>query len=891
MGSSRLKYATGEADLTAFQKIFSLMQCTPNLSQKDCESCLRELVISYQTCCHGKQGGAAKNPNCWFRWDLYPFYVSNPTTTAPSLSPPPPPASPPPPPQSVNSTSTKLVILAIVVLIKRRKKFEKTKEEDENYKNRVESLQFDFSAIRVATENFSDANMLGQCGFGPVYKGIGHSLEKQILQINCKLIYSIIVLCYIFYQAKLYNGQEVAVKRLSGNSGQGEKEFKNEVLLLAKLQHRNLVRLLGFSMEQKERILIYDFLPNSSLDHFIFRIVAIHFESSQAITTKLGEEIQIIEGISKGLLYLHQDSQYRIIHRDLKAANILLDEEMNPKIADFGMAKLFAVNQSQADTSRIIGTFGYMAPEYTRHGQYSVKSDVYAFGVLILEIISGQKVNCFPKQEVGEYLLTYASRNWNEEIALELIDPILRDAPLKTSFSMDSIKETKMISGSYISDQSKSEGRLMIGNVKNAIVGLGGRSISGKQIHLNLATFNRQRKPVLPQRNAESQNVRWRDRYQPFLDTKKKELWNRLKRPGTLFKDALLSDKGIKPIPIRAGNSSSTSFFPTCQGVLNISCIHWLQYSIAIVTKLEENIASISKRLHHLKLDYCSVKTIGSQLFLVTLRNTEQVLEIESSGWAMFRNWCWNYFKWNHKISTHLKVARVVIKGLPWQAWSSDLAANALKDWGEPLCIENDINETEDLSKMFVLVLSKHETRISQKLFCALDHGSVLILLEEVEDVLKPSSEYFSQNLDKLHSTTNNVANKTKSTEKLALFPKDSKLKLTTQKLHNVKKNRNVSRKSTTKSAKKSCHSSLNLTTNLETPIFNGTYCINNGPASKEDELKQACSTATHRKDEQHILKEAKQAWNIGVQLGLKTNNEAKVIEDFFAMVRREQVP
>ncbi|XVF27800.1 hypothetical protein REPUB_Repub14bG0140000 [Reevesia pubescens] len=392
MGSSRLKYATGEADLTAFQKIYSIMQCTPDLTQKDCDSCLRALVTSYETCCHGKQGGYVQKPNCWFRWDLYPFYVSNPATTAPSLSPPPPPASPSPPPQSVISTITKevggsssqtpvvaivvpivifvaVVILAIAVLIKRRKK---RKQDDENDKSYVESLQFDLDAVRVATYNFSDTNMLGQGGFGSVYKG------------------------------KLHDGQDIAVKRLSGNSSQGEQEFKNEVLLLAKLQHRNLVRLLGFSLEQKERILIYEFLPNSSLDHFIFDPV-------KRLLLNWEKRYKIIEGIAKGLLYLHEDSQYRIIHRDLKAANILLDEEMNPKISDFGMAKLFAVDQSQAEASRIVGTFGYMAPEYAGHGQYSVKSDVYAFGVLVLEIISGQKVNSFPKQEVGESLLTYAS--------------------------------------------------------------------------------------------------------------------------------------------------------------------------------------------------------------------------------------------------------------------------------------------------------------------------------------------------------------------------------------------------------------------------------------------------------------------------------------------------
>ncbi|TYH84139.1 hypothetical protein ES332_D02G178700v1 [Gossypium tomentosum] len=405
---SSTKYATGEADFTAFQTIHALMQCTPDLSHKDCDSCLRQSVSYYESCCRGKQGGYVQKPNCWFRWDLYPFYTRN-ASTAASLSPPPSPASPPP--LSVNSTRKKgdggshsshtiaiiivpivilvavLIILAVAVLLKRIKK---TKRDDQNNKTHGEALQFDFNAVRVATDNFSDANLLGRGGFGSVYKG------------------------------QLEDGRKVAVKRLSESSGQGEQEFKNEVMLLAKLQHRNLVRLLGLSFEQKERILIYEFLPNSSLDNFIFDPV-------KCLILNWEKRYKIIEGIAKGLLYLHEDSQYRIIHRDLKPANILLDEEMNPKISDFGMAKLFTVDQTRADTSKVVGTYGYMAPEYAWHGQYSVKSDVYSFGVLVLEIISGKKISSFSNQEVGDSLLTHAWRNWREGTPLEVVDPILRD--------------------------------------------------------------------------------------------------------------------------------------------------------------------------------------------------------------------------------------------------------------------------------------------------------------------------------------------------------------------------------------------------------------------------------------------------------------------------------
>ncbi|GKV19242.1 hypothetical protein SLEP1_g29529 [Rubroshorea leprosula] len=257
----------------------------------------------------------------------------------------------------------------------------------------TESLQYDLATVRAATNNFCDENKLGQGGFGAVYKG------------------------------KLPNGQEVAVKRLSSGSGQGDLEFKNEVLLVAKLQHRNLVRVLGFCLEGDERLLIYEFVPNTSLDHFIFdpiKCAQLNWES----------RYKIIRGIARGLLYLHEHSRLRIIHRDLKASNILLDEDMNSKIVDFGMARLFVRDETQGNTSRIVGTYGYMAPEYVMHGQFSIKSDVFSFGVLLLEIVSGQKNSCFRNGENIEDLLTYAWKNWREGTGLNLIDPILRNGSM-----------------------------------------------------------------------------------------------------------------------------------------------------------------------------------------------------------------------------------------------------------------------------------------------------------------------------------------------------------------------------------------------------------------------------------------------------------------------------
>nr|GEX83175.1 zinc finger, CCHC-type [Tanacetum cinerariifolium] len=188
-------------------------------------------------------------------------------------------------------------------------------------------------------------------------------------------------------KGKLEDGQEIAVKRLAKDYGQGDLEFKNEVLLLAKLHHRNLVRLLGFSIEGSERLLI----KRTLLDW--------------------DKRYMIIKGIAKGSLYLHEDSRLKIIHRDMKASNVLLVTEMNPKIADFGMARLFKPEETQGNTSRIVGTYGYMAPEYAMHGQFSVKSDVFSFGESVLEMVMGQKNTSFRNGESIEDLLSFLREN------------------------------------------------------------------------------------------------------------------------------------------------------------------------------------------------------------------------------------------------------------------------------------------------------------------------------------------------------------------------------------------------------------------------------------------------------------------------------------------------
>ncbi|KAF3961315.1 hypothetical protein CMV_014067 [Castanea mollissima] len=213
---------------------------------------------------------------------------------------------------------------------------------------------FDFVKLASATNNFHESNKLGQGGFGPVYRG------------------------------KLSDVQEIAIKRLSKTSGQGLEEFMNEVVVISKLQHRNLVRLLGCCVEREERMLIYEYMPNKSLDAFLF-------DSHKEILLDWRKRFNIIEGI------------------------------------DFGMARIFRSNEDQANTNRVVGTYGYMSPEYAMEGRFSEKSDVFSFGVLLLEIVSGRKNSSFYHDEESMSLLGHAWKLWKADNIVALIDPMISE--------------------------------------------------------------------------------------------------------------------------------------------------------------------------------------------------------------------------------------------------------------------------------------------------------------------------------------------------------------------------------------------------------------------------------------------------------------------------------
>ncbi|KAK3149757.1 hypothetical protein QOZ80_3AG0222290 [Eleusine coracana subsp. coracana] len=381
--------------------IFGLVQCTPDQAPEACNRCLDRLRGDMLAELNGTAGGQVHAVWCNLRFEIFHFYESTPNDVRL--------VAPPPSPAGRNVTggladaATVIAIVLGVLLVailasmsiificccRKGQSAKQNTEEDGD----AGSLLFDLSILRKATSNFAEENKLGHGGFGAVYKGF------------------------------LPDGRQIAVKRLDKDSGQGLKELRNELLLVAKLRHNNLAKLLGVCLQGGEKLLVYEYLPNRSLDTFLFAA-----EKRCQSLLDWDTRYRIICGTARGLLYLHEDSQIKILHRDLKASNVLLDIDMNPKISDFGIARLFSSEKTSTLTSQVVGTLGYMAPEYAVRGHLSVKLDVYSFGVLVLEIVAGRRnTDTWFQSEDDESgtLLTYAWDQWSKGTPLEAMDSCL----------------------------------------------------------------------------------------------------------------------------------------------------------------------------------------------------------------------------------------------------------------------------------------------------------------------------------------------------------------------------------------------------------------------------------------------------------------------------------
>ncbi|KOM52782.1 hypothetical protein LR48_Vigan09g144100 [Vigna angularis] len=308
--------------------IYAFAQCAETLSQDTCLDCLSVEQSSIQGCLPSTEGRAF-DPGCFMRYSETPFFADNQT-------------------------------IDISPFLKQ-----------DNVLGASElkgATKFKYSELKAATRNFSEKNILGEGGFGAVYKGT------------------------------MKNGKVVAVKKLfSGNSSEIDDNFESEVTLVSNVHHRNLVRLLGCCSKGQEKILVYEYMANNSLDKFLF--------GNRKGSLNWKQRYEIVLGTARGLAYLHEEFYVSIIHRDIKSGNVLLDGQLQPKISDFGLVKLLPGDQSHLRT-KVAGTLGYTAPEYVLHGQLSKKADTYSYGIVVLEIVSGQR--CTDVKSVDgshEYLL------------------------------------------------------------------------------------------------------------------------------------------------------------------------------------------------------------------------------------------------------------------------------------------------------------------------------------------------------------------------------------------------------------------------------------------------------------------------------------------------------
>ncbi|XP_031477540.1 cysteine-rich receptor-like protein kinase 2 isoform X2 [Nymphaea colorata] len=351
--------------------VYAVAQCILTASESECTNCLNVAYTNIKSC-PPEADGRAVDAGCFMRYSSSPFFLDNQTVDITSFL-------------GKNGSSKKyilggvlgggalVVILALSFFIfwRQSRKAPSAKGDILVATELQGPMNFHYSDLRTATSNFSLENKLGEGGFGEVYKGI------------------------------LKNGKVVAVKKLAIEKSQKAKDsFEGEVKLISNVHHRNLVRLLGCCSKGPDMMLVYEYMPNKSLDIFLF--------GDQQGTLNWKQRFGIIVGMARGLAYLHDEFHVCIIHRDIKSSNILLDNDFQPKIADFGLARLLPEGQSHLST-RFAGTLGYTAPEYAIHGQLSEKVDTYSFGVVVLEIVSGRRSNDIKLEPVTQYLLEWSA--------------------------------------------------------------------------------------------------------------------------------------------------------------------------------------------------------------------------------------------------------------------------------------------------------------------------------------------------------------------------------------------------------------------------------------------------------------------------------------------------
>ncbi|KAI3982929.1 hypothetical protein MKX01_010412 [Papaver californicum] len=365
--------------------VYGVAQCVITVDERGCKDCLTEAHKSIQICAPSTNARAV-DAGCFMRYSDKAFFSANQTMDlTPFLN-------------AKGESKKKAIIggvaggvafiIALVVFIVLFRLSRRNKARKGNILGATElrgPVNYGYKDLKSATGSFSEANKLGEGGFGDVYKGI------------------------------LRNGNIVAVKKLAFvESWRAKIDFESEVKLISNVHHRNLIRLLGCCNKRQELLLVYEYMANSSLDKFLYG------ERRGSLNWK--QRFSIVVGIARGLSYLHHEFHSCIIHRDIKSSNILLDDDFQPKIADFGLARLLPEDQSHLVT-KFAGTLGYTAPEYAIHGQLSEKVDTYSYGVVLLETVSGRKSNDINLEPViAQYLLEWAWRCFEEETLMDLVD-------------------------------------------------------------------------------------------------------------------------------------------------------------------------------------------------------------------------------------------------------------------------------------------------------------------------------------------------------------------------------------------------------------------------------------------------------------------------------------